>query len=349
MSLLWKLALVVALLAAWFGWKVYEERQPVVRDYFGEKWEFGEKVSLPKCHFPRVYRNAVHFGDHEGCKTGDECTEFFTDRLLHFWADEEMAALPPEHRSDHSTNQQYNHTVYLSMADYLNSPKYASHVVHSLAQLGTAAQYRAFLQFDEQSPDNFHSSISRVKEHAYFGSQLFISRGSTGSALHYAIANNIFLMLAGRKRWLLVDPAYLPDVGCRMGITGMYGSCSPDGYNPQYGAIDIEMYKRLFVKLGIPAHAVLDVTLKPGDVLLNCPIWVHTIANESPFTLAFSVRNLAEPHYKVYRPSLIMQGALGFAQAVYTKLFRSSSAFTILDGAFKKKLTVTIGMFTYVT
>lgn len=114
--------------------------------------------------------------------------------------------------------------------------------------------------------------------------QMFLGRRGTGTPFHSAGTWNWFFNLTGRKTWYFVDPRYgflvYPVNG--MGQAATFALCRyPDDYDEEY----------------FPAFAwcpIFEVTLEPGDVLLNPPWWWHAVRNVSETTVAVASRWIRE-------------------------------------------------------
>ena len=102
-------------------------------------------------------------------------------------------------------------------------------------------------------------------------SQLFLGFPGMGSDIHSAMGTNVFRMISGRKKWWLIPQSQSAYV---------FGSLNPNGFSahsktvigkgkdtPSPWLSKIERY---------------EITLEPGDVLLNTAWYWHGILNMAP-------------------------------------------------------------------
>lgn len=115
--------------------------------------------------------------------------------------------------------------------------------------------------------------------------QLFIGGRIVRSALHAAFGGNFFLQLAGRKRWVLMDPAHSVALHAIPGRPFQYVISAAGRY---WGA-DNPVLER------IPRR---EVTLNPGDLLYNTPWWWHDVQNLDDFTVGCAVRHFPTPGHR---------------------------------------------------
>ena len=111
--------------------------------------------------------------------------------------------------------------------------------------------------------------------------QLFAGRKGTGTAFHSALPWNFFFMLEGKKRWHLVHPQHsflLYPVATPLGAHASFALCR------SLESADTKAYP-LFKYCPI-----LEVTLEPGDVLLNPPWWWHAVENITEATVGVASR-----------------------------------------------------------
>jgi len=110
--------------------------------------------------------------------------------------------------------------------------------------------------------------------------QLFLGRAGTGTPFHSAGTWNWFFNVSGRKTWYFVDPRHgflmYPVNG--LGQAASFSLCPyPDDFDEDF----------------FPAFAhcpIFEVTLEPGDVLLNPPWWWHAVRNVSETTVGVASR-----------------------------------------------------------
>ena len=338
------ITLLVLIVAIIFSWKKRELRAQVAQDPVDINklsFEYKHGFSVPSCDHPLVFRNIIKYHDDTNCQLTDDnkCGEFIKQRMLEKWSDRLIEAFPATHVSNHAQSAYYDSRA-MSLDDYFNDPQYKDYLIHTLHQLGNSQEYQDFLIFDHDTDgtdtstenNDLYSVVRSIPEWVPLGSQFFISqKNGSGSVMHFAFGLNLFVMLAGRKRWLLVNPAYLDDAHCTTGMTGIYGDCVPNGYLPAHVNISVSEYKRILIEeLNIPTNAIVDITLEPGDVLINCPLWAHTIENLNDVTIAYSFRaKLKKTFGNIVWTEKFLSATY---QSIKTKLWHNDWAkFTMLD------------------
>lgn len=117
-------------------------------------------------------------------------------------------------------------------------------------------------------------------------SQWFVARrNNTGSTLHCAPPDNMFLNVKGRKEWYFIHPSYTPIMEPSMAKYGVY--CISDLEETFEG----DFYENLVKKYPHMKHVpVYKTTLEEGDMLFNPPWWWHRVCNLSPKTIGIAVR-----------------------------------------------------------
>lgn len=111
-------------------------------------------------------------------------------------------------------------------------------------------------------------------------SQLFMGRAGTGSPFHAAAVWNFFTMVEGTKTWYFVDPAHSAFV-------------YPLATLGRAAAVALCLYPDEYSKEHFPAFEYCpyyEVTLQPGDVLLNPPWWWHAVRNPSATSIGVASR-----------------------------------------------------------
>lgn len=145
----------------------------------------------------------------------------------------------------------------------------------------------------------------------YAYSQLFVgAHKTTGTAFHSAPAFNIFIMLHGKKKWTFYDPEYTPllaphrpgrkyvyfitSIHPRYGVSPVHRRMAELKDNCNDAAIAEEFGLQQELDEGfidaLSRCPKLEVTLEPGDVLINCPFWWHEIENMTSTSIAMATR-----------------------------------------------------------
>jgi hypothetical protein len=159
-------------------------------------------------------------------------------------------------------------------------------------------------QFSQFYVNNFHGvfsdsdfaeycdgeKINQLRGAKYTVVQWFISRAmGTGTPLHCANADNLFLNIKGRKEWHFFHPALTPVMLPALSKFAVYavseiGEFTPEKYAERYQAFPhvAKMPKMIYV-------------LEEGDVLYNPPWWWHNVQNRSSFNVGCATRYIAHP------------------------------------------------------
>jgi hypothetical protein len=309
-------------------------RNRTVND-FDWNWEVG--APLPDCTMPVLWRQVLDYGEANACKQADDhCGKFITDRLIELFGEREIDAFQPKHDMQFGLRDTKGREA-MSLRDYFRDPQYEGYSVHTMHQLAAnESGYRAFWSFLPEGNDMF-SRVKETDDWFYFGSQFFFANHiGGGSPMHFALGGNLFVMLGGRKRWLLVDPAYGDEANCTLGDIGVYGGCAPGNLTTRaFKKVDLDAYKRVLQEeYNVPDHALIDVVLEPGDVLLNCPYWAHAIENLDDVTVAYSFR--VEFPLPWWSASWFMHASRGLAKGLYTNLWtRDFSLMTTVTAPFQ--------------
>ena len=97
--------------------------------------------------------------------------------------------------------------------------------------------------------------------------QFFIAEGQSETVSHSEPGYNVYRQIAGRKKWTLFSPHYSYLVAPQCAVSGV--TVTP-GY-----FMDTEMRELVTSKL-----PRMEVTLDPGDILVNAPWFYHDIKAE---------------------------------------------------------------------
>ena len=119
-----------------------------------------------------------------------------------------------------------------------------------------------------------------------FSTQLFVGSGRTFTAWHCAVANNLFVLVHGRKRWSFIDPRYTPWLYPEVDGRVHYHLCNVD-------------YRAEPEERRAAGHELYDFAPKweaelgPGDAIFSPQWWWHRVENEG-VTLAVACRALTD-------------------------------------------------------
>lgn len=133
--------------------------------------------------------------------------------------------------------------------------------------------------------DTFTDPSSRWDE--LVTTNFFIGAKHVHSSVHAAFGGNFFFNIAGRKRWLMIDPiytAYIHPIPAQpfqyvRSACGGYRRCAEQG-----------QHDNIFVRL---PH--FEAVLEPGDLLYNTPWFWHEVENLEDFTVGCAIRHFPPP------------------------------------------------------
>jgi hypothetical protein len=209
----------------------------------------------------------------QGAFETNDALKHFTDPL---YGDRIVHALSPEQSL--LTSATGHTTVHMRLSQLLMDPVMRGHSMHTYQQVLSQPEY-------EHVFGNQFNVLPNLPDANYVGSQLFFANSAhSGSPLHYAWGTNVFVQVNGKKRWLLVDPAYAFQLGCGYGAGGLYGTC-PIFISP-FSNVSIARNIALLPD-GVP---YMEFVLSPGDILVVPPLWLHAIENLEVPTIALSMR-----------------------------------------------------------
>jgi hypothetical protein len=264
--------------------------QPVEMDWSLEKLA---EQGFPMCYRPQIYRGVVKFPNNNECIKKDNCVSYIRNRMLEKFGDRNI----PLFASETATGPQESVT-WAVMKEFLeNEEKYSEYQVEGFTRVGNADEYADFLAFDEGLQD--YKALKNMGTNGPYGK--YTHGGTTfylidNTPLHLEWGTNFYVMLGGRKRWLLVHPKYYHTAGCNLGGRALHGACripSDRLANVTQGVdeVSIDLYKDILQnELGIPAEYMIDVTLNPGDVLASCDVWLHATKKLDNNGIAMSLR-----------------------------------------------------------
>lgn len=117
---------------------------------------------------------------------------------------------------------------------------------------------------------------------------LFVGSSAVFSSTHTAPAGNFFFNVAGRKRWIMMDPRHslcAHPIGAR-----------PFNYcRSAYGGYRAQEEKGQGHDNPLVRLPRFEVTLQPGDLLYNAPWWWHEVYNLDAFTVGCAIRHVPRP------------------------------------------------------
>jgi hypothetical protein len=116
--------------------------------------------------------------------------------------------------------------------------------------------------------------------------QLFagVTKG-TGTALHAAYTNNLFIMIEGEKKWTFFNPNQLALIYPNFQKTGIYMASESRFLN-----MDTDINRVTYEFPLIKYAERFEVELKEGDILYNPKSWFHAVYNKTDISVACSTR-----------------------------------------------------------
>jgi hypothetical protein len=137
---------------------------------------------------------------------------------------------------------------------------------------------RLFVKQPQLLNDLQFETFAKFTRLRQISAQFFISAKSAGSPAHFGKIANTFYQLEGKKRWSLVDPAFL---------YLLYPILLPGDSTSALHWLDESDHERCPLFRYCPRY---EVTLEPGDVLWNPYYWFHSVKNLTPESVAVAVR-----------------------------------------------------------
>lgn len=127
--------------------------------------------------------------------------------------------------------------------------------------------------------------LDRIEGKQNLLSQWFVSRSNkTGTSLHCAAGDNMFLNIIGEKEWLFVDPSYSSVLQTSVSKYGLFAISGldekiDDGHT---GLLDKNPHLN-----HVPFYKCI---LQKGDLLYNPPLWWHAVKNRSDYNVGCATR-----------------------------------------------------------
>lgn len=181
-------------------------------------------------------------------------------------------------QSKSSTIGQNQSTVTTTLEEFLTSDQFIGHYINN---------YFGVIDDDTFLKSCKGYEINELMDKKHVLSQWFISRPdmASGSTLHCAGADNIFLNVKGQKEWYFVDPSYTSIMQPAM---SKYGSFCVSELEDN---IDGEFYTDFLSAYDEMKHVpIYKTVLKEGDMLYNPSWWWHRVKNLSKLNIGCATR-----------------------------------------------------------
>lgn len=239
---------------------------PEVKFSILSKKEFAKWRS--KVNMPIVFRGFI--------KDSQACKKWSKEWLTYNYGDKLVQCIPPNITSLIGEEVQLKE---VSISDFCNLDEYNNYYINN--------HHLLFKQKDYYESCN-GKKVESLRGMRHLIDQWFISRSNqTGSSLHCANGDNMFLNIKGRKEWYFIDPTYTPLLNPILSKYGIYAVAGVEKIllNNWDSISDKYPYFKF-----IPVYRVV---LQEGDVLFNPPWWWHSVRNLDDFTLGCATRYLS--------------------------------------------------------
>jgi len=133
----------------------------------------------------------------------------------------------------------------------------------------------------------------------------------SGTNIHCAGNGNMFCMIKGIKKWVLIDPKYSFLLKGRLSKSGIHAQSLFD-------MPDFDISKTPDILKHIPRY---EINLEPGDVLWNAPWWWHRIQNlnQDSENIGIAIR-YPKITYKLFQNNFLYSIS-GYNYFIYNSLF----------------------------
>lgn len=221
-----------------------------------------------KANMPLVIKGLI--------KDSYACENWSTDWLGATFGDEKVLCVPPEFSTEKGEKVKLKE---VRVRDYFSKDEYKQYYINN--------HHSIF------GPNDFYQNCKGRQIEELRGSrslidQWFISRSKkTGSPLHCANGDNLFLNIKGRKEWHFIHPSYTPIVSPLLSKYAIYAIA--DIENSLFADWE-SIYERHPMLKYVPIYKVV---LEEGDVLFNPSWWWHSVRNLEDFTIGCATRFMA--------------------------------------------------------
>lgn len=184
-------------------------------------------------------------------------------------------------------------TVSAKLKDFILSEKYLNYYINNFYGILSDEDFLKLCKGKE---------IDDIQGKGNIFTQWFISRNqSTGSTLHCASADNMFLNIKGRKEWHFIHPSYSPIMQATLSKYGIFA------VSEMKESISGDFYKNIIKSYPyMKSVPIYKVVLEEGDLLFNPPWWWHTVRNKEDFTVGCATRYWEANHSSTNSPTLAM-------------------------------------------
>ncbi len=224
-------------------------------------------------------------------KDSNACKNWSKNYLTEKFGNEEVQCIPPSSSTEAGTKAKLKE---ISLEDFFTKDDYKNYYINN---------HHSVFKTDDFYENCYGKKVESLRGSKCLIDQWFISRSNqTGSALHCANGDNLFLNIKGRKEWHFIHPSYSPILSPLMSKYAVYVISDIENsllanWNSIYKSHPILEY--------VPIYKVV---LEEGDVLFNPSWWWHSVRNLDTFTIGCAARFRA--------PKSINNSAFSFCQII---------------------------------
>jgi hypothetical protein len=245
------------------------------------------------------------------------------EQLVENYGDQEVKCikiiLNPEEEKMSTVGQNLS-TVSTSLREYLTSDDFAGYYINN---------YYGVIEEDDFLEKSKGHEINTLMGKEHVLAQWFISRKdmASGSTLHCAGADNIFLNITGRKEWYFIDPSYTPIMQPAMSKFGSFCVSELQDH------VEWEDFYAEFTKIypDMKHVPIYKTVLEEGDMLYNPSWWWHRVRNLSPLNIGCATRFVED------RIAFVNSPTLWFGLLIETLKNPKKSLVTIAKKSIKSK------------
>ncbi|MGB0524625.1 MAG: cupin-like domain-containing protein [Flammeovirgaceae bacterium] len=203
-----------------------------------------------------------------------------TEQLINDYGNKKVVCVQPNSiidSKDESGIGQNLHDETTTLKEFLLEDKYKNYYINN---------FFGILNNEDFLRDCKGKELDSLLGRENILTQWFISRKTnSGSSLHCASADNMFLNIKGRKEWFFIHPSYTSIMQPSMSKHGVFCvSELEESFEGDFYEGLVERYPHMKY---VPVYRVV---LEEGDLLFNPPWWWHRVKNLSDQTIGCATR-----------------------------------------------------------